>query len=87
MISERCSCNAKISLPAVSPSSPKGWEATMQALADWREHHRHDMSGNSGADAESGYPDNPPLIDETSSSHELAPRYPLGFTADPDYDE
>ena len=83
MIEETCSCSASIKLPAVSPSYADKWAATLAALKDWRENHRHEFPPEPAALEE------PPHIFESNGSavelsgivyDEARPSVQLGFT-------
>lgn len=72
---EVCSCGSKIDLKFDEAYRESAWKMAQ----DWRENHKHEMSGN---------PDSPlapecddmPMIVESVSSHERA--LPFGFTAE-----
>jgi hypothetical protein len=81
MITEECSCGAKISIPSESPAYVDKWAAIVKAISEWREGHRHEFAPVEPASLES------PLIHESNSSHERLGEYmstendiPFGFT-------
>jgi len=76
-ITERCSCTAKFTAPALSASHATVWGNATALLKEWRENHRHEMPDE---------PTEPPTIVESGSSHERAfepethsDRVPTGF--------
>lgn len=77
--SEKCPCGVKVSVPIVQIGTSAGWDRAIEQMKDWRENHRHEFAPMAPGLLEH------PFIDETSSSHELALRSPIGFMAEPDY--
>lgn len=78
-ITERCSCNAKLTIPVLSTSHTDVWENALTILEKWRSAHIHEAQPGE----EYG---EPPTVVESGSSHERAAdeffvedRAPIGF--------